>query len=174
MTTRHTGPACSGCQATEQTCARSYPCCEQCSHFAEAEQPVDFTPDLPVRRQEPAMTAPTTIGNAEPALVQRARGITDKRITAALARYDDVIVRLRELIHDYDSKAEARREVERLEKQFADARAKLRGGSGRPRPASNGLPKRVDTPADCRKCGRTCKSAAGRASHERDCTGNAA
>lgn len=162
------GPRCGGCRLTEQTCAREYPCCENCTHFAEPERPLDLTPDRP--RQEPPMTTP--IRDTITDLLARARPITDSKIRRAVARVDQAHAQLREALTDHEGKAAARREVERLERQLAEARSKLRGGSTAPRNRGNRAP---EEPVPCRKgCGRMCNTAAGRVSHERNCTGQAA
>ncbi|MGZ4597437.1 MAG: hypothetical protein ACXV3V_10970 [Actinomycetes bacterium] len=114
-------------------------------------------------------------------LLEDASGHTVAKVRNLAARIEGDLDRLRSLIAEHSAaeqarrdaakaKAAARAEVERLEKQLRAAKAKLRGGT--PEPTSS-------TPArsalDCRKgCGRTVNGPAGRAAHERHCTGTSA
>lgn len=131
-----------------------------------ASRALDETTQRATSRQEPTMTQPPALlSNTE--LLARARQITTRPpISAAVKRVDAAIDRLRDVMTDHESKAVARREIERLEAQLAQARAKLRGG------VSVKAPRAVeDQQLECRKgCGRTSPNPQGRAAHERFCT----
>lgn len=145
-----------------------------------------------IRREQPAqpalrpapVPAPDTqpaAGAAKPAVPGHelvARGLTsgDKRIARHAAKVQAGLDRLRDLLDAHDSKAAARADVERLERQLAAAKAKLRGSTPRPRPrsANSGGQRTFENRLTCSKFGRKSPTAQGRAAHERHCKGGSA
>lgn len=112
-------------------------------------------------------------------LLVKAAGIDDKRIQAALGRARKAMVDLAGLIETYEGKAAARSRIARLEAELRIAKAELAGpGSATAHGGETGrggYTRKPEEPVECRKgCGRMCSTAAGRVSHERNCTGNAA
>lgn len=118
------------------------------------------------------MTTPTpdTIG----LLLEQASGHGSPKVQRLAGRIEGLLDDLRGLIKASEAQEETRQEVARLERQLAEAKAKLRGGTVAVRtiaPAREG-DKRKE-PMDCRKCGKTCSGPQGRFAHERHCQGEA-
>lgn len=112
-------------------------------------------------------------------LLVKAASIDDKRIQAALGRARKAMVDLAGLIEHHESKSAARNRIARLEAELRIAKAELRGEPGSATANGGGTGKggytrKPEAPVECRKgCGRMCSTAAGRVSHERNCTGAA-
>jgi plasmid stabilization system protein ParE len=126
-------------------------------------------PAAPSTRRPP-VTTPTFHRDSLTEMIEKAKQLPTKSIASAARRVEDAIQRLRDVIADDDGKRAARREVERLEQQLADARAKLRGRAGAPRARGAVIGEFPRT----KGCGRVCTSGPGRSAHERHCTGQAA
>lgn len=128
------------------------------------------------------ISAPTVNGDDTMALLNEAKAHASKRIQSAADKALDAIGRVRDLIAEDEerhsakrkadaAKAAARAEVERLEKQLAEAKAKLRGGKA-PKPATaakatrNTAPK-GDYPCRLDGCDKHYDTPQGRSLHER-------
>lgn len=136
------------------------------------------------------MTTPTPITTAPgqtahtptvSELLARARQVNDPKVTRAAAKVEAAALALRDALTDVDEKTAARREVERLQRQLAAAKARLNGGVKKPlsdaqRAQLARMREAARTPVDCPDCGQTCGNKAGLSAHRRGgkCAGQAA
>lgn len=169
-----------------------HPPCDACraAHAAAGRARKDRrNPDRP-RRPETAMTTPTPITTAPgqtahtptvSELLARARQVNDPKVTRAAAKVEAAALALRDALTDVEENTAARREVERLQRQLAAAKARLRDGVKRPlsdaqRANLARMREAANTPVDCPDCGQTFRNKPGLSSHQRGgkCTGRAA
>jgi hypothetical protein len=136
-------------------------------------------PDLSRAHTAPVALVPT---DARRTLVEQARTHSNKRVQNLGRRAEQLLSDLATLIADTAvdeqrkqaeraAKQKARADVERLQRELAAARAKLRGNTRTTPPP---IARPAGDPLPCRKgCGRTSPRPQGRAAHERHCTGPA-
>lgn len=135
------------------------PPCDACkaAHTAAARKRDNRAP-RPIGAAMTTPAAPPTHSE----LLARARQIDTKAVQRILDKIDTAFTELRTVLADEESKAAARRDVQRLERALAEAKAKLRGGS---RPvATIGA---ASHPCRVAGCTRTFDNGQGRALHER-------
>lgn len=119
------------------------------------------------------MTTPTTSPLA--LLLEQASAHGNKRVRRLAEKIEGHLSDLRTLITEDADREKQRQEVARLERQLAEAKAKLHGERAivTRMPRQPGEADGRTTPMECRKCGQVCSGGQGRASHERTCTGAA-
>ncbi len=142
-TDAHLVDACTRLQITdsalEKFCDRYgiYPLYQRLKHRAHHcnEQCPNVLPPIP----PPPTTLESIMTNDITELIERAQEHPLARIKSAARRADEAIEKLRDLIAAEDAKAQALAEVERLERELAEAKARARGQTVKPAVA------RVDT-----------------------------
>lgn len=116
-----------------------------------------------------SMTTPTASGIG--LLLEQASGHGSSKVQRLGNKIEGLLDDLRALIKASEAQEETRQEVARLERQLAEAKAKLRGKPVAVRAVGTGTGSVRNTePLPCRKgCGRVAAGAQGRAAHERNC-----
>lgn len=92
------------------------------SHVCTAQCPSILPPLPPLPIQEPTMTDDTTTD-----LIAQGQEHSSKRIQAAAKRADEALEKLRDLFAAEQAKAEAQAEIDQLERQLREAKARARG-----------------------------------------------
>jgi transcriptional regulator with XRE-family HTH domain len=116
-----------------------------------------------------SMTTPTASPLA--LLLEQASGHGSKRVRGLADKIEGLLDDLRALISQDAEKEQTRQEVARLERQLAEAKAKLRGGTVTAIRSGGGSGSGRREPTPCRKgCGAMPLGNQGRGVHERHCT----
>jgi multidrug efflux pump subunit AcrA (membrane-fusion protein) len=145
-------------------------------HHRDGEQPCGPCAAAAARakvdREKARMTTPTPIGIG--LLLEQASAHSNPKVKRLGDKIEGLLSDLRALIKASEADEQVRQEVARLERQLAEAKAKLRGGKvAAVRPISDGTANGRTTPMECRKCGKVCAGGQGRAAHERVCQAQA-
>lgn len=127
-----------------------------------------------VDREKRKMTTPTGASGIG-LLLEQASAHGSGKVQRLGSKIEGLLDDLRALMKATEAQEEQRREVARLERQLAEAKAKLRGKPSTVVPessddASIGINRNLE-PLVCRKgCGKVSAGAQGRAGHERFCS----
>lgn len=132
---------------------------------------LNYRPDVSDRPERPvpfATPARPVDQPARPSLIAAGRASSNKSIRALADKVDEQMRTLAQRLREDESNAAARAEVQRLERELAAAKARLKGESKTPPSSAPKPPKAAGTyPCLADGCDRTFERSQARASHTR-------